>query len=68
MAPWMTQQDKGRARKIRAECKNLQQIAKVRVRSVGGIRLHVVDGEKGPAISDPRSPPRPDQLQSHVPE
>jgi IS30 family transposase len=33
-------------------------------RSVGGIWLHVVDVEKGSAISDPWSP-RPDRLLSH---
>ena len=64
MAPRMTQQDKGRARKLRGEGKNLHEIAKDMARSVGGIRLHVVDVEKGSAISDPWSP-RPDRLQSH---
>ncbi len=57
MAPRMTQQDKGRARKLRAEGKNLHEIAKDMARSVGGIRLHIVDVKKGSAISvhgDPR--------------
>ena len=64
MAPRMTQQDKGRARKLRAEGERLGEIATVMTRSVGGIRLHVVDVEKGSAISDPWSP-RPDRPQSH---
>ena len=64
MAPRMTQQDKGRARKLRAEGKRLGEIAKIMTRSVASIRLHVVDVKKGSAISDPWSP-RPDRLQSH---
>ena len=64
MAKRFTAEEQSQARRLRAEGKKLQDIAKVMGRSLGGVWVQVTEIKKGSVVSDPWQP-RPDRLQDH---
>ena len=64
MAKRFTADEQSQARRLRAEGKRLQDIAKVMGRSLSGVWVQVTEIKKASVASDPWQP-RPDRLQDH---
>ena len=64
MAKRFTAEEQSQARRLRAEGKKLEDIAKVMGRSLGGVWVQVTEIKKASVVSDPWQP-RLDRLQDH---